>query len=104
MEGKEIIKEVVFEALGQFVPQLVDAVDKRMEPRFKKIESELADVKITLADLRHEIEKRPEREELRFLLKQEVDPIRRDLTQKPDEERVRQIVREETSYSFVKVK
>ncbi|MBF0568915.1 MAG: hypothetical protein HQK95_08635 [Nitrospirae bacterium] len=81
-----------------------DAILISMNEAVKGLTADVRDIKVKLADLTHEVEKRPEREEMRFLLKQEIDPIRRDLTQKPDEERVRQIVREETSYSFVKVK
>jgi hypothetical protein len=66
MEEKSeyITKADLRDAFRDFVPQLVEAIDKRFEPRFRKIESDIADVKSELAVIKIELVKRPTRDEV----------------------------------------
>ncbi|MBF0320740.1 MAG: hypothetical protein HQL01_13150 [Nitrospirae bacterium] len=89
-DGSEYItKADLREAFREFVPQLVNAIDKRFEPRFRKIKAEL--------------DKKPDRADL------DKKPDRADLDKKPDRDEVRQIVRDEveialSGYRLMKVK
>ncbi|MBF0319659.1 MAG: hypothetical protein HQL01_07650 [Nitrospirae bacterium] len=92
-EEKPLTKQDIFDALNQVMPPISAAIGK-LQTAIGKLQKDVSSIKAELA-------RKPDRDEVSFMIKQETDPIKRELTgikfelaNKPDREEVRHIVDE----------